>query len=143
MSQENLDLVVRALRAATARPPDFETVNTLYHPDHVFVPIEASAFEGAEAKGARGYQEWLQRSREAVKWEADLKGAIDVGPTTVIAVTANRFVGASSGAASEDRVWMVVTVTEDKITRTEAYLTAARALAAAGLQNPRGTGDDV
>ena len=135
MSQENLDLVVRALRAATARPPDFQTMNALYHRDHVFVPIEATAFEGAEARGARGYQAWLERAREAVEWEAELKGAIDVGPTTVIAVTANRFTGASSGAATEDRVWCVATVMDGKITRTEAYLTAAQALAAAGSQH--------
>ena len=45
MSQENLDLVVRAMEAVLRRPkPDFETVNALYHPDHVLVPLAAHSF---------------------------------------------------------------------------------------------------
>ena len=36
MSQENLDIVTRALNAAFARPkPDFTTVNELYAPDQI------------------------------------------------------------------------------------------------------------
>lgn len=136
MSQESLDLVVRAIKAATKQPPDFETVNALYHPEHVFVPLEASALGGADATGAHGYRAWLERTGDVVEWEADLKGAIDVGPGKVIAVTANRFEGASSGVATEDRVWCVVTVTDGKITRTEAYLTPAKALEAALTEQP-------
>jgi hypothetical protein len=34
MSRENVELVTRAMRAATARPkPDFATMNALFHPD--------------------------------------------------------------------------------------------------------------
>jgi hypothetical protein len=56
MSQENLDLVVRATQAALKRPkPDFETVNALYHPDHVLVPLAANTLGEGEAKGAEGY----------------------------------------------------------------------------------------
>ena len=55
MSQENLELVVRATEASLERPkPDFETINTLYHPDHVLVPLTANALGEAEAKGAAG-----------------------------------------------------------------------------------------
>jgi hypothetical protein len=32
MSQETLDLALRAIRAVYARPPDFETVNALFPP---------------------------------------------------------------------------------------------------------------
>ena len=42
MSRENLDLALRAMRAACAQPkPDFETMNALFDPDHVLVPIAA------------------------------------------------------------------------------------------------------
>ena len=134
MSQENLDLVVRAVRAVLARPkPDFETVNALYHPDHVLVPIEASTLGGAEAHGARGYKAWLEQTADALEWEAELKGAVDVGPHKVLVVTLNRFRGASSGAETEDRVWNLVTVSDGKLTRTETYLDPAKALEAAGL----------
>ena len=135
MSQENLDLVLRAMRAALARPtPDYETVNALCDPDHVFVPIEVSTFGGAEARGARGYKAWLEQTADALEWEAEMKGAVDVGPHKVLVVTLNRFRGASSGAETEDRVWSVVTVTDGKLTRTEAYLDPAKALEAAGLR---------
>jgi ketosteroid isomerase-like protein len=134
MSQENLDLVLRAMHAALAQPkPDFETVNALFHPDHVLVPIEASTFGGAEAQGAGGYKAWLEQTADEMEWEAELKGAVDVGPHKVLVVTLNRFRGASSGAETEDRVWNVVTVTDRKLTRTEAYLDPAKALEAAGL----------
>ena len=136
MSQENLDLVLRAIRAVLARPkPDFETINALVHPDHVLVPFDASTLGGAEAQGARGYKAWLEQTAEVLEWEAELKGAVDVGPHKVLVVTLNRNRGASSGAETEDRVWHVVTVTNGKLTRTESYLDPAKALEAAGLSN--------
>lgn len=133
MSQENLDLVVRAMRAVRARPePDFETVNALYHPDHVLVPLGAHSLGEAEAHGARGFKAWLEQTADAVRWEAELKGAVDVGPDKVLAVTLNRFWGASSGVETEERVWNVVTVRDGKITRTDTYLDSRQALAAVG-----------
>lgn len=124
------------MRAVLARPkPDFETVNALFHPDHVLVPFDASTLGGADAKGARGYKAWLEQTADALEWEAELKGAVDVGPHKVLVVTLNRNRGASSGAETEDRVWSVVTVTNGKLTRTEAYLDPAKALEAAGLSS--------
>ena len=134
MSQENLDLVVRATRAAIKRPkPDFETVNALYHPDHVFVSLTANTLGEGEAKGAAGYKAWLQQIDGAVSWEGELKGAVDVGPDKVLAATVTRFKGASSGIEVEQRTWNVVTVVEGKITRTEIYNDPIQALEAAGL----------
>ena len=132
MSQENVDLVVRAIRAATRLPkPDFETVNALYHPDHVLVSIVAAKLGGeAEAIGAAGYKAWLEAQEGIVRWEAELDGAVDVAPDIVLAVMTMRFYGASSGANAEQRVWNVVKVSDGKITRTEAYLDPAEALEA-------------
>ncbi len=133
MSQENLDLVVRAMRAVLARPKrDFETVNSLYHPDHVLVPLAANTLGEAEAKGAEGFKVWLEQTDDAVKWEAELRGAVDVGPDKVLVVTLNRFRGASSGIESVNRVWSVVTVADGKLTRTDTYFDPVKALKAAG-----------
>jgi ketosteroid isomerase-like protein len=133
MSQENLDLVVRAMEAVLRRPkPDFETVNALYHPDHVLVPLAAHMLGEAEAKGAEGFRSWIEDTAGAVDWDAEVRGAVDVGPDKVLVVTRNRFAGATSGAETVNRVWSVVTVVDGKITRTDTYLDAQAALRAAG-----------
>jgi ketosteroid isomerase-like protein len=136
MSQENVDLVMRAIRAATKQPkPDFETVNALFHPDHVLVSIMAHQLGSeAEAVGASGYKAWVEAQQDVVSFEVELGGAIDVGPDTVIAVTTTRFRGASSGATSGQRVWAVMTVKDGKITRTESYIDPAEALKAVSLR---------
>ena len=135
MSQENLDLVVRATKAALRQPkPDFDTVNALYHPEHVLVSLVANTLGGdGEAKGAAGYKSWLQQTGDAVRWEGELKGAVDIGPDKVLVVTVNRFEGVSSGIETEQRAWTVVTVAEDRITRSEVYNDPVKALEAAGL----------
>ena len=134
MSQENLDLVVRAIQAASRKPnPDFETVNQLYHPDHVLVSLLANTLGEGEAIGAAGYKTWLQQTGDAVSWEGELRGAVDIGPDKVLAVTMTRFKGASSGIEMEERTWCVVTVAEGKITRTDVFNDPIQALEAAGL----------
>ena len=35
MSRQNMEIVRRAIAASTQQPPDLETVNPLYHPEHV------------------------------------------------------------------------------------------------------------
>ena len=136
MSQENLELVARAMEAVHQRPrPDFETINALYHPDHVFVPLAANTFGEAEAKGAEGFRVWLEQTEDAIKWEGEVRGAVDVGPHKVLVVTQTRFRGATSGIESVNRLWSVVTVTGGKISRTDVYLDPMKALEAAGLED--------
>ena len=133
MSQETLDLALRAVRAACARPPDFETVNALFHPDHVFVSVTAGLLGEAEAKGGVGYKAWLEENADVMSWEADVRGGVDVGPEKVLVVTENRSRGATSGLSSEFRAWTVVTVAGGRVTRSEVHLDPAKALEAAGL----------
>jgi ketosteroid isomerase-like protein len=133
MSQENLDLVVRAISAVFERPrPDFETVNALYHPDHVLVSLGAEMLGEAEAKGAAGFKAWMEQTDEVVSWDGEVRGVVDIGPEKVLVVTVNRFQGASSGIETEERLWSLVTVSDGKIIRTETYLDPAQALEAAG-----------
>jgi hypothetical protein len=133
MSQETLDLALRAVRAVCARPPDFETVNALFHPDHVFVSVTAGLLGEAQAKGASGYKARLKEAADVGSWEADVRGGVDVGPEKVLVVTVNRFQGAMSGLSSDFRAWAVVTVAGGKITRTEVHIDPTKALEAAGL----------
>ena len=125
---------MRALSAAVRRPkPDFDTVNALYHPEHVFVPIAASKLGEGEARGASGYRAWLESNEQAMPAETELEGAVDLGPGTVLAVTTLHFHGASSGIDLEQRAWLVVTVADGKLTRTEVFFDPTEALAAVGL----------
>jgi ketosteroid isomerase-like protein len=132
MSQERLELVTRAMKAALARPePDLATVNQLYASDHVFVPV-GHMIEG-EVRGAREYRAWREETDELLGSEHDLQGAVDIGTDKVLVVTTTRYKGTTSGLASEQRTWNVVTVAGGKITRTEAYSDSTAALEAAGL----------
>ncbi len=134
MSRENLDLVMRALRAVTRQPkPDFETINALYHSDHVLVSIMAAKLGEAEAVGARGYRAWFEEQEEHMPFEMELEGAVDIAPNIVLAVLTVRFQGAASGAETEQRMWNVITVANGKIIRTEAYLDSREALEAVSL----------
>jgi ketosteroid isomerase-like protein len=135
MSQENLDLVKRAMAAANARArPDFETLYALHSPDHVFVPAEGGKLGEDERVGGEGYRAWLEETRGTMPWEAKLEGAVDLGPDNVLAVLSMHFRGAASGIDLEERMWVVQWVSEGKITRTEAFLDPAEALEAAGLR---------
>jgi ketosteroid isomerase-like protein len=142
MSRENVDLVMRALRAATARPKaDFATVNALFHPDHILVPL-ATTVGGEEVKGGRGYQSFLREqgqsgfgdssSEAPVAWETDFETAVDVGANKVLAVGQTRFRGSASGVEFEQRTWAVATVGDGKVLRTELFNDPAEALEAAG-----------
>lgn len=134
MTQENIELVDRALRATHARPrPDFETINELYHPDHVLLTVMTSKLGEGEVKGARGFKAWMEAGEDVMTWDGELGGVVDIGPDTVLAVSSYRFRGASSGAETEQRLWMVITVTDGEITRTEAFLDPSAALKAAVL----------
>jgi ketosteroid isomerase-like protein len=135
MSQENVDLVMRAMTAAFKRPkPDFDTVNALFHPDHVFVPVQAKV-EEMEAVGASGYKSWLDHQDDLWAWQLDVGGAVDVGRSTVLFVGTIRVRGASSGAPADQRLWTVVTVEQGQITRSEAFLDWTEALEAVGLRD--------
>jgi ketosteroid isomerase-like protein len=131
MSRENIELVRAALEAAATRPkPDYETINALYHPEHVFVPVVVGK---VEAKGVAGYKAWLKESKEIMPWAIqEFEGAVEIATRTVLAQITMDFRGGLSEIAIEQRMWLLITVGEGKIMRTEAYLDPADALDAAG-----------
>jgi ketosteroid isomerase-like protein len=132
MSQEDVDLVVRALEAVARRPrPDFETINQLFHPDHVLVPIEATKLGGSEVEGASGYKRWLESVANITPWEMEVVSAVATGPSTVLVTITLRFRGAASGAELDQATWLVVTVEDGRLRRTETHFDEAEALEAA------------
>src|SRR6266516_182114 len=67
MSEENVEIVRRALEAGFRHPRDWETVDMLVDPDHVFVPL-LTRVEGKSAKGVRGFRDWSARMDETGEW---------------------------------------------------------------------------
>ncbi len=70
MSQENVEIVRRAVEAVIRRPkPDFATMNALFHSDHEFISRQ-EVLEGGSRRGARGYRDWVQDAEETLEWES-------------------------------------------------------------------------
>jgi ketosteroid isomerase-like protein len=133
VSRENLELVLRALRAFAELPkPDFATINELFDRDHVFVPAMLDEKEGRV--GAEGFRALREELDSVMPWEVmQVDGAVDVGPNTVLAVVSSSSVGRASGIALEQRFWFLMTVIGRKIRRTEAYSDPAEAVRSSGL----------
>jgi ketosteroid isomerase-like protein len=133
VSQQNLDLVVRATRAVMEHPtPDYATMNELYAPDHMFVPAGAESGLEQPQEGAEGFRAWQRGLDETMTdLEHELHGAVDIGPDRVLTVTTTRAKGKTSGVATELRLWQLVTVAGGKIVRTDVYTDARDAIEAA------------
>ena len=140
MPNPDVELVLRALRAAAARPkPDFATMNQLFHPEHVLIGLQT--LDTGEFVGAREWQAGLREVAHPghavptegapLSWEADIEAAVDVGAGKVLAVGSTSFRGASSGAEVMQRFWAVSTVRAGLVTRTETFTDPALALHAA------------
>ena len=134
MSEENVDIARAAIEAAQRRPtPDYEAINALFHPDHEFLPRDVG-LGGEVRRGAQGYREWLASASEAVEWESTLAEIAEIDDERVLAVTPAKFRGTQSGARTEQRNGIVMTVRSGKVVRTEVYRSREEALEAAGLE---------
>jgi ketosteroid isomerase-like protein len=120
MSRENVEIVRRALAATSGQELDWETINAVYHPEHVLVPA-TSALDG-EVTGAAGIKEWLAGQEGVATWESELEGLVDMGPHVVLAHITVHFRGASSGAPGEQQMWIVMEMKGGKITRTLVFV---------------------
>ena len=128
MSQEDRELALEAYTAATARPkPDFETVNRLFDPEHVFVPLTAQ-IDTREFRGAAALSEFP----DLRDWEGSIEAAVDVGRGKVLLVTQGEYRASSSGPSVPFRSWIVATLRSGRVIRTELYVDPAKALEAAG-----------
>lgn len=120
MSRENVEIVRRAMAAASGQDLDWDTINAVYHPDHVLVPITAGLGDG-EVRGAAGAEDWFEKQRSTTAWNSELQGLLDMGPNVVMAEISLRFRGLASGAGGEQHMWLVMELRGGKITRTLAF----------------------
>jgi ketosteroid isomerase-like protein len=136
MSEENVEIVRAAIEATIRRPrPDWETMNTLFHPDHEFLGRDAGLEGGGGHRGAEGYREWLTSMSETMEWEQQtLAEVTEIDHERVMAVIPTKFRGRQSGAETEQRIAAVVTVRGGQVVRTELFQSPEQALEAAGLR---------
>jgi ketosteroid isomerase-like protein len=133
MSQENVEIVRRGLKAAWRRPrPDFATVNAVFHPDHELVsPI---TLRTGSLRGAQGFREWLSDVEESFgSWGNVTEQLRAIDDTRVLALQTLTFEGRRSGIPYVQHTGIVMTVRSGRIVRTEIYSTPAEALEAVGL----------
>lgn len=132
MSRENVEIVRRALAATSRQEIDWDTVNAVFHPDHVFVPATSGLGDG-EVMGGPGYKEWIELQKSVTEWDSEVHGVLDMGPNVVMALISLHFQGRASGAGGEQQMWLVMELKGGRITQTltftrphEAALEAAR-----------------
>jgi ketosteroid isomerase-like protein len=134
MSQENVEIVRRAIEAVLRTPkPDFDTINSLYDPDHELVSL-VEQFEGGVAEGATGYRDWLADIDETwERWETKLEGVRSLDRDRVLVECSFTGISKLGGVPVEGATTTVVTVREGKIIRSEVFASREDALEAAGL----------
>ena len=134
MSQENVEIVRRAIPAALRRPnPDWETMGALFHPDHKFLSRDVGLEGGGGHRGAQGYREWLTSVSETLEWEWTLAEVTEIDHERVLAVMPTKSRGRRSGAETEQRIAAVFTVRDGLVVRTELFQSSEQALEAVGL----------
>ncbi len=135
MSQQNVEIVRRALAAALRKPtPDFAAVNALFHPDHELVSL-VTFDAGPSARGAKGFRDWLASTNEAFgALETRVGEAKAVDDSRVVLGVSFAVAGRSSGVPIKQETGVVMTVKNALIVRTETFTSFAEALKAVGLE---------
>ena len=132
MTRENVEIVWRAIAAATARPPDFETVNELYHPEHVLT--SDWGVEGRVYHGAQGFAEAIADLDAAwQEWHQDVEQVLDAGDRGVVVLVRLKARGRDSGAPVDQAWAMVITLRDGKLASSRTFLDRDQALRFAGV----------
>jgi ketosteroid isomerase-like protein len=134
VSQENVEVVRRAVEAANRRPkPDFDVVNALYDPNHMLV-AQLSGVEGETFRGARGFREWLTNMDRAFEWvESRVERVTEIDDQRVLVVQTLSLRSRLADVPIELDLAAIVTVRDGRIVRTENYRSVGQALQAADL----------
>jgi ketosteroid isomerase-like protein len=132
MTRENVEVVWRAIAAATARPPDFATVNELYHPEHVLT--SDWGVEGRVYHGGQGFAEAMADLDAAwQKWDQEVEQVLDAGERGVVVLVRLKARGRESGAPVDQAWAMVITLRDGKLASSRTFLDRDKALDFAGL----------
>ena len=132
MTRENVEIVWRAIAAAIARPPDFEAVNELYHPDHVLT--SDWGVEGKLYHGAQGFAEAMADLDAAwQEWHQEVEQVLDAGDRGVVVLVRLKARGRESGAPVDQAWAMVITLRDGKLASSRTFLDRDQALRFAGV----------
>lgn len=129
----NAELVRQALEAALRRPePDRETINALFHRDHVWISPVVD-LEGPSL-GVSGFEGWRRNMDETGDWETTLEDAREGSEGRVLVIAGFSIRGARGQVTVHQRFGVVCTVTDGRIVRTESFPSVQEAGAAAGVE---------
>ncbi len=135
MSQENVEIVLRAMRANRSGGLDDAMelfAEGLADPDFEFVS-RISSIEGSTYRGREGFRRYLKDMEDAFQeWRNDVNEITAVAPDSVLVDVTFRGTG-QSGVAVELQSVLVWVFSGTRIVRLVAYPTRAQALEAAGL----------
>jgi|SRR5215211_7367707 len=133
MSQENVELVRRAMEAALRRPPDWDTATALFDPQHEFISM-VTRVEGSSDVGLEGWRNWRARMDEAGDWAVQVDEIRPAPNGRVVVLGRFQLRGGQSGAEIEANRGVVFTVRHGRIVSTEVFPSPTEALQAAGLR---------
>jgi ketosteroid isomerase-like protein len=137
VSEENVELVRRAIEAFNRRGVESLISGGFYSPEIVFdlssagIP-GAGVYHGLDEVRAFFEEDWFG-AFPFEEWEIDVEELIDNGDQ-VIVMTRQRGRGASSGVAAELELANIFTLHGAEIVRLEVYRDRERALEVAGLE---------
>jgi ketosteroid isomerase-like protein len=130
MSQENVELVCRALDAFNRR--DLDAFLALMDDDVVAV-ARAAAMEGGQYHGHDGIRRWWKDQLDVFPdFTVEVCEVRDLGDVTV-AVLHNRAHGAGSDTPAQETIWSVARWRRGKAVWSRNFSTQAEAFEAAGL----------
>ena len=131
MSEENIELVRRALQALDRR----DLTSSLAVLDEDFEVVPTSDWPEPGVRGAEAAFNWYVQAFDTLQpLRADDAEFIDPGADKVLLQYRMDVRGKGSGAKVEFRRWCVVTVRKGRLHRAEWFSDRAEALEAAGLR---------
>ena len=134
MSQENVEIVQRALNAMNAR--NMEVINQFVAPDAEWRPVLTAGgdLERPVYRGPAGMAQYIADLDEIFDGtEVHVEQLDPVGPAQVLFGGRVTTQGRRSGAPIDERIWAVWEVRDGKLVRGTAYRLEAEALEAVGL----------
>jgi ketosteroid isomerase-like protein len=133
MSQENVEIVRRAITATTSEPPDAETLRAILDPEHVL--ITDWGVEKGRHLGVEGFLAAIAETGAA--WDSltqEVERILDAGERGVVVLLRAKARGKESGADVENPWAMVIVLRDRRITSSRAFLQQDEALKAVGLE---------
>jgi ketosteroid isomerase-like protein len=132
VSEENVEIVRRAIAASIAVPPDIETLTAVLDPNHVL-----TTDRGADKHQYLGVQGFLEARAEMVaSWDPcqqEVERVIDTGENRVLALLRLNARWKERGVPVRSPWAMFVTLRGGRIVTSRVFLDQGQALKAAGL----------